>query len=153
MGVGQFLRDGCFMFTILVGACLLATISCQAPDTPPEATGGSKPTPQLAVPSAEKRSVAALEISKKFGAGGDELARLDRQVLAQELFRAAEATKDTPAMHYVLLDRATDEAVRSGDIETLLKALGHLSKGYKGDWLAIRMQKLKTVGPVITWPR
>jgi len=104
------------------------------------------------VPSAEKRSAAEREIAKKFSVGADNMSRLDRQGLALKLCRAAEATKDSPAMRYVLLDRATDEAVHSGDIETLLKALGHLSKDYEGDWLTIRVRKLKAAGAIVTWP-
>jgi hypothetical protein len=156
MIASQDLRDGCFRFTVLIiGACLLSAIGCQGsgdrPEAPKETPDKSKSIPRLDAPPAEKRSAATLEISKKFGDGGSKLSRLERQELARKLCTAAEASKDDTTMRYVLLDRATDEAAGSGEVETLLQSLEHLEKGYKGDWLAVRMQKLKVIGPIITW--
>ena len=59
-----------------------------------------------------------------------------KRALAQKLFKAADETRNDPAGRYVLLLRARDLAIDSGNVATALSAVGQLGQSFQIDSLA-----------------
>src|SRR5688572_9991780 len=75
-----------------------------------------------------------------------------QQKFAQQLVKQGLDTNDDPAARYVLFRDAADLAARSGDVETMTKAVGLLASGYQVDRLAVRESFLSKAEPATTKP-
>lgn len=107
---------------------------------------------RLPVPDAKTQADAEKLIRDVFKEDYARKAPADRLALAKKLLQQGMETRDDPAARFVLLREARDLASAAGDVETAIKAVDAISKGFEGDVAAMKAAVLVAAGKAAKSP-
>ncbi|MCE9590209.1 MAG: hypothetical protein K8S99_06765 [Planctomycetes bacterium] len=132
---------------------MAAAMAILAALTAAGAQSSKPPVEKAPVPAAAAVGEAQRTVARIYKAGIDKAKTPDEQVgLAKQLLQAAIDSPEDPAVRFVLLTMARDQAAGAGDADVALRAIDALAESYRIDALAMKADAIGKVARAITQP-
>lgn len=140
LGVGTFKSPTVFHSALVLEVSGKGEAIARAPAAAPAPAAGKPGLP--GVPPLPKLKEAEKSVRERFKSDYARTGQSDRRALAEKLLALAQTTKDDPAILFILLRDARDQAAQGGDVSLALGSIDALSKAFALDPLEMEIAAL-----------